>query len=95
MVFEWDDAKNESNLKKHGISFNDARSVFADPLAVSRLDSHSDEPRWQIIGHWGSSIMVLVVYTIRQNDDSDSIRIISARQASAVERRQYEKGKWF
>jgi uncharacterized protein len=55
MDFEWDEVKSESNVKKHGISFEDARNVFTDALAVTRVDRHESEYRWQIMGHWGGS----------------------------------------
>jgi len=94
MDFEWDESKNAINLKKHGISFDDARSVFADPLAITRIDRHASKVQWQIMGHWGTLLLILVVYTMRRTDSSDTIRIISARKATVGERRQYEEGKW-
>ena len=95
MDFVWDEAKDFANIRKHGISFADARHVFDDPLAITRMDHHESEPRWQILGHWGSMILMLVVYTIRTMDGYDQVRVISARRASAAERRQYEKSEWF
>jgi len=95
MTFVWDDTKDLANQKKHGISFSDARNVFADPLALIRVDHHTHEVRWQILGHWGVKILVLVVYTERKTDGTEQMRIISARRASTTERRQYEKGTWF
>ena len=94
MDFMWDESKSVANLKKHGLSFEDARNVFNDPMAITRMDWHDHEPRWQILGHWGPILLILVVYTMRTEQDSDVIRLISARRASTAERRQYEKGQW-
>jgi uncharacterized DUF497 family protein len=66
MDFVRDEAKDMANLRKHGISFADARHVFDDPLAITRMYHHESEPRWQILGHWGSMILILVVYTIER-----------------------------
>jgi uncharacterized DUF497 family protein len=94
MDFEWDEAKNNENIVKHGISFEDARSVFADPMAITRYDIRSMEARWQIMGHLGPTIVILVAYTIRNIDSGETVRIISARRATATERRLYEEGNW-
>lgn len=94
MDFVWDESKNAKNQKKHHLSFDDARNVFGDPLAITRIDRHAGELRWQIIGHWCGGIIILVVYTVREADGSDSLRIISARKATKAERRHYEKGQW-
>jgi uncharacterized DUF497 family protein len=82
MEFEWDESKNAINQKKHGITFDDARNVFADPQAITRIDRHESDARWQIMGHWGPLLLILVVYTMRRTDSSDVIRIISARKAT-------------
>jgi len=94
MNFVWDERKNATNQKKHHLSFEDARNVFADPLAITRIDTSAEELRWQIMGHWGETLVILVVYTMREADGSDAIRIISARKATNAERRRYEKGQW-
>jgi len=94
MEFDWDESKNVINQKKHGITFDDARNVFADPQAITRIDRHASEARWQIMGHWGALLLILVVYTMRRTGSSEVIRIISARKATLGERRQYEKGTW-
>jgi len=94
MDFVWDEKKNEANKRKHSLSFEDARNVFADPLAIVRVDTSSEEFRWQIMGHWGETLLILVVYTLRGDDGSEAIRIISARKATNAERRRYEKGQW-
>jgi hypothetical protein len=86
----WDEAKAATNIKNHGVSFEEARTVFDNPLAVIfDDDAHSDsELREIIIGHSLSNRLLLVVFTERP----DTIRIISARTATAKERRDYEQG---
>lgn len=85
MIFEWDDDKNNLNIKKHGIDFNDAAMIFADENRIEFFDElHSDEEeRWQVIGKVKN--ILFVVYTER----IDAIRIISARKATPRERRIY------
>lgn len=95
MLFEWDEAKDVNNQKRHGLSFQDARSFFFDSLAVSRHDYHEGEPREQIIGHLYGILIVVVVYTHRERNGDEFVRIISARKATALERKQYEAGQWF
>jgi uncharacterized DUF497 family protein len=95
MVFQWDETKEETNKRKHGISFELASLVFADPLALTRKDYTQEEDRWQIIGSVQGVLVVLVVYTIREDAEETAIRIISARKASSKERRLYEEDKWF
>ncbi|MBD2181924.1 BrnT family toxin [Aerosakkonema funiforme] len=89
LKFEWDDQKASSNLNKHGVSFEDAKKVFADPLAYIFEDrSHSVEERREIIiGHDLSYRLFLVSFTER----SGVIRIISARLATNKERKDYEQ----
>lgn len=78
-LFTWDDAKNEINVKKHGISFEKASDVFSDPHALSRIEN--GEERWQTIGMVGEILILLVVYTLRTNTEdclyTEEIRIIS------------------
>lgn len=89
MKFEWDDAKAAANLRKHGISFEEAKTVFDNPLAVIFEDeAHStDEFREIIIGHSQRNRLLLIAFTQRL----DSIRIISARLATRQERQDYEQ----
>lgn len=89
MKFEWDENKNQANIKKHGISFADAIYVFTDPLALNMPDSeHSEnEERWIILGKNLQSSIILIVHTYREGD---SIRIISARKSTRNEQRIYE-----
>jgi uncharacterized DUF497 family protein len=93
--FDWDPAKAESNRRKHGVVFEDAMGVFADPLALSRLDEESGqgEERWVTIGRNPASNLLLVVHTyIELSADRAVIRIISARRPTRREVRQYEEG---
>ncbi|MBW4526492.1 MAG: BrnT family toxin [Phormidium tanganyikae FI6-MK23] len=89
MEFEWDQSKAASNLKKHSVSFEEAETVFDNPLAVIFDDeAHSiDEQREIIIGHSQQNRLLLVSFTQR----SSSIRIISARLATRKEREDYEQ----
>jgi len=94
--FEWDEAKNLSNQRKHdGVSFEEAQQVFQDPLHVSVQDRvEGGEPRWQTIGAVQGFLILVVAHTIAEEDaDGGSveiIRIISARRATPRERRRYE-----
>jgi uncharacterized DUF497 family protein len=72
MRFEWDERKNRANLRKHGISFELATSVFDDPYCLSIPDeSLSEEERFWTIGRPGSLTIVLVVHTWRDDEDND------------------------
>ncbi len=89
MEFEWDLSKAAANLKKHGISFEEAKTVFDNPLAVIFDDeAHSkDEQREIIIGHSQQNRLLLIAFTER----SGNVRIISARIATRKEREDYEQ----
>ena len=86
--FEWDPKKATSNLKDHGVSFDEATSVFGDILAMNMPDpDHSeDEERFLVLGMSGASRLVVVSYAERP----PRTRIISARPATGHERRKYE-----
>jgi uncharacterized DUF497 family protein len=89
----WDVEKNAVNKRKHRLSFETAMLVFDDPLAASRRDHYPYEERWQTIGVI-SDIVVLVVHTAPEFDimiGEEIGRIISARKATAHERRAYEE----
>ena len=88
--FEWDEAKADTNVRKHGVSFLEASSVFEDEYALFMADpAHSDdEDRFLILGKSLRRRMVLVAHCYREG--ADVIRIISARKASAKQRREYE-----
>jgi uncharacterized protein len=91
-VFSWDTAKAARNFKKHGVGFEEAVSVFADSEALDWRDlAHSEsEPRLKRLGKSLTERMLLVVYTIRRTKDGkETVRIISARQASRKERKAY------
>ncbi len=86
--FEWDESKAKSNLGKHRVTFEEAASVFADPLAAIFPDTdHSeDEVREIIVGHSDRNRLLIVSFTERDQ----AIRIISARIATPTERNDYE-----
>ena len=88
MRFEWNDAKNRANIRKHGIDFQDAVDIFNHPL-LCRIDQRADygEERWVALGQI-QFITGVVVYTERVDD---TIRIISARKATKQEARRYEE----
>jgi uncharacterized DUF497 family protein len=86
--FEWDDAKAQSNLAKHGVSFPEAATVFADPAAVY-LDDGSGTSRMVVIGTSLRDRLLYVVHVERGRRD----RIISARPATPAERDVYEAGE--
>jgi uncharacterized DUF497 family protein len=90
MQFEWDENKAERNLSKHGVSFEEAKTVFDDPLYVDFYDpDHSeDEERYLIVGESNQGRVLIVSYTERGN----SIRLISAREVTRTEREAYEEG---
>jgi uncharacterized protein len=89
--FEWHPTKAEANVRKHGVSFLEARSVFYDDDALLLDDpAHSsDEPRFLILGLSVRLRVVVVVHCYRAGDAV--IRLISARRATAAERAQYEQ----
>ena len=89
LIFTWDFAKARVNQDKHGVTFEEAASVFGDPLSVTILDpAHSNhENRFIIIGRSQAQRLLVVMHTERD----DHIRIISARPATRRERRDYER----
>jgi uncharacterized DUF497 family protein len=90
--FEWDDEKAKRNFKKHEVGFDEAATVFSDPLAKIFFDvDHSvAETREIIVGHSSSNRLLLVSFTERA---PDLLRIISARVATRRERKAYEENK--
>jgi uncharacterized DUF497 family protein len=93
MRFEWDEAKDRHNFKKHGIDFETAKLVFEDPYVLSDIDRViDDEERWQTVGTIGV-LVVLVAHTWWDEDGEEVIRLISARKASSAERKPYEAHK--
>jgi uncharacterized DUF497 family protein len=90
--FEWDQAKAKANKKKHGVSFEIACRVFADPFALVEQDRFVEgEYRWQTLGMVEGYLLLLVAHTVRDENGSEIIRIISARRASRRERKRYEQ----
>ena len=89
MPFQWDRAKAESNARKHGIAFEEAVTVFADPLALV-IEDESDPANARIVGVSVMSRLLLVVFVERAGD---TIRVISARRPTRQERKRYEEGK--
>ena len=88
-LFEWDLEKAQFNLVKHGVSFEEATSVFSDPLSLAIADPiHSlEENRFIITGYSVLGRQIVVVHT----DRGDKIRIISARLATPAEKKKYER----
>ena len=88
MNFEWDEDKNQENIRKHGFDFADAWEIFEAPMRTA-LDTRKDygEDRWNGIGLLGNRIVV-VVFTER---DEDTIRVISLRKALKHERKKFEE----
>ncbi|HPE60353.1 MAG TPA: BrnT family toxin [Thiolinea sp.] len=93
MEFEWDENKDHSNLRKHGVSFETAARVFADPFHVSIQDRiENGEERWQTLGLVEGRTLLLVAHLVWNEDDhTEVIRIISARKAAPKERTLYEQ----
>lgn len=90
LKFEWDEAKAATNLRKHGVSFEEAASIFGDPLALTFPDpDHSaGEKRWLSFGVSNQDRLLAVAHAERGR----SIRVISARKATRHEREIYEQG---
>ncbi len=89
LTFEWDEVKDLANQKKHGISFDEAKTVFGDPRSITITDeAHSDEEdRYLDIGISLRGRLIVVCYTER----APNIRIISCRKATKSERKAYEQ----
>jgi len=87
MEYEWDPDKAATNLRKHGITFADAATVFSDAFALTAADDGADEERFVTLGMDAFGRLLVVVYTWR---GEQRIRIISARKATRHERLHYE-----
>jgi len=94
-LFEWDDEKAKANLAHHGISFKAAQKVFSDPYRLIDRDDRYDygEDRWQAIGMVEEGCPMLFVVFTNREDNTEVIRIISARRAKPQERRRYGNRK--
>lgn len=90
VIFEWDPNKAKTNALKHGVSFEEATSVFGDALSITIPDpDHSGrEVRYVTMGTSGRLRMLVVVHT----DRGGRLRLISARKATKLEKKQYEEG---
>ncbi|MBV8370957.1 MAG: BrnT family toxin [Candidatus Eremiobacteraeota bacterium] len=88
MDFEWDARKARTNAAKHGVTFEEAATVFRDTLAITVPDDRFAEQRWSTIGMSGYNRLLVVAH----EDHGQRIRIISSRPATRHERKQYEQG---
>ncbi len=94
MRFDWDEVKNRSNYRKHGVFFETATLVFDDPDFVMLQDREVEgEERWQTIGLAEGMLLLLVAHTIQDEHGDEIVRIISARKVTVSERRRYEDGQ--
>lgn len=94
ILFEWDEVKADGNLRKHGVSFELARSVFVDPFALIEQDRFvGGEARWRTIGLDIAGTVLFVAHTIDEQGEHELVRIISARRATRRERELYGKNR--
>ncbi len=93
VIIDWDSNKTSENIKKHGISFEQAQEIFLDPLHLSILDERFSyfEERWITMGSAQSGDVIVVAHLYFVEEPEERIRIISARRTTPQERRQYEK----
>jgi len=93
MKFEWDIGKEAVNIQKHGVSFEQASYVFADPFALNRYDDeHSEEEdRWVMLGKSLNEVILVVVHTFTTDEGTEFVRIISARKATKKEKQAYQQ----
>lgn len=91
VIFEWDEEKAKSNLRKHRVSFEEGESVFYDPRTITISDpNHSDDEfRFIDLGISNRNRVLVVVYTERKH----RIRIVSVRKATRYEQKQYEQDR--
>lgn len=93
--FEWDPIKARGNLRKHGVAFERAATVFKDPKSLSQFDNEhsSHEDRWVTLGIDRNGVLLVVCHTYwdEARDESARIRIISARKATKNEIKQYKE----
>lgn len=91
MRWTWDPAKAAANRVKHGLSFETAILAFDDPFQASKPDLHPDGDRWHTIGRVGSTLLLVVHTWPEEHEEGRVGRIISARKATARERKAYEE----
>ena len=92
--FEWDEAKAAANIRKHGVAFGQASTVFHDPrlLTVADLEHGQQEERWFSVGLANNGVVLSVVYLwLNAGSEVTIIRLISARKATQTELRQYQE----
>jgi uncharacterized protein len=91
MIFVWDNTKNQANKKKHGVSFEEAETVFYDNSArlIADPDHSDDEDRFILLGISSELKLLVVVHVYKENDEI--IRIISARKATKHEQAKYKR----
>ena len=89
MIFDWDDRKEEDNIRKHGVDFWEAQTVFNDPLAKQFADTYPTGERFILIGLSARTRLLLVVFAEKAGN---VIRIISARRPTPKEKEDYEEG---
>ena len=93
MKFEWDSEKEQINIQKHGITFEQAAYVFADPFALNKYDDEhfEEEDRCLLMGKTLSEVILVVVHTFTDDDGIEYVRIISARKATKREQQEYHQ----
>ena len=93
MRFEWDERKDRSNQRKHGVAFEEAAEVFVDPLHVSWLDElfSAFEERWVTVGQTTRGVTLTVANLFFDERGDEVVRVISARRATNREREAYER----
>jgi len=91
--FEWDPGKAGANARKHGVSFEQAAEVFLDPLQLATFDGENSEVEERLVtlGKAKNGNSLVVVHTFEEQQDSATVRIISARKATKHEQRHYEE----
>ena len=92
--FEWDESKADANVRKHGVSFELASTIFYDPrlLTVADLEHSATEERWFSVGCASNGVVLSVVYLWSDTDPAaTNIRLISARKSTPTESRQYQE----
>ncbi|MES9904055.1 MAG: BrnT family toxin [Sedimenticola sp.] len=93
MKFERNSGKERVNITEHGITFEQASYVFADPLALNTYDDeHSiEEDRWVLLGKSINEVLLVVVHTFKDDNNIEYVRIISARKATNNEQQSYQR----
>ena len=92
MKFEWNTEKEQKNILKHGVTFEQASYVFTDPFALNIFDTeHSgNEERWIMLGKSLNQVILVVAHTFRNTENIELVRIISARKATKSEQETYQ-----